>query len=237
MLRAEEIEVRPATVKDGKATLLLYIDSRAVVDILNETVGEMNWTMEFTEAAGNAVGRMGIWDEDKNMFVFKSDTGSESNIEASKGLFSDCYKRCLARWGVSELYSAPRIVVNSEDKYMTYSVRDIAYNGNREIAKLTIVNKFNKVVFEWKEGTTYKLQTPKEENLNYEEETPQDRIAELKNYCSNKKTEEGINMEALKKFFNFYSSQDKDNPNLTIAETRKYWNVDKMWSKWIANEK
>ena len=38
-LRADEIEVRPSHVKEGKANMLLYIDSRAVVSLLNETIG------------------------------------------------------------------------------------------------------------------------------------------------------------------------------------------------------
>ena len=46
-LRADEIEVRPSHVKDGKANLLLYIDSRAVVSLLNETVGNLNWQSKF----------------------------------------------------------------------------------------------------------------------------------------------------------------------------------------------
>ena len=51
LLRADEIEVRPSHIKDGKANLLLYIDSRAVVALLNETVGNMNWQSKFYEGA------------------------------------------------------------------------------------------------------------------------------------------------------------------------------------------
>ena len=87
-LRADEIEVRPQSVKNGKATMLLYIDSRAVVSLLNETVGNMNWTSEFYEANGQMIGKISIYDEDRDIWVSKSDTGSESNIEAEKGLVS-----------------------------------------------------------------------------------------------------------------------------------------------------
>ena len=38
-LKANEIEVRTAMVKDGKASQLLYIDSRAATDLLDETYG------------------------------------------------------------------------------------------------------------------------------------------------------------------------------------------------------
>ena len=81
-LRADEIEVRPSHVKEGKANMLLYIDSRAVVSLLNETIGNMNWQSEFYGVNGQTIGRIGIYDEDRNLWVWKSDTGSESNIEA-----------------------------------------------------------------------------------------------------------------------------------------------------------
>ena len=60
-LRADEIEVRPSHVKDGKANLLLYIDSRAVVSLLNETVGNLNWQSKFYEANGRVIGEIGIY--------------------------------------------------------------------------------------------------------------------------------------------------------------------------------
>lgn len=85
-LGPDDIEVRPATIKDGKATLLLYIDSRSVVELMDQAVGPFNWNMEFTQVGDQIIGRMGVWDEEKNTWVVKSDTGSESNIEASKGL-------------------------------------------------------------------------------------------------------------------------------------------------------
>ena len=81
-LRADEIEVRPSHIKDGKANLLLYIDSRAVVSLLNETVGNLNWQSKFYEAKGQLIGEIGIYDKEKEMWIWKGDTGSESNIEA-----------------------------------------------------------------------------------------------------------------------------------------------------------
>ena len=101
-LKAEEIEVRVQSVKNGKANMLLYIDSRAVTKLLDETVGPMNWQTEFYEVNGQTIGKLGIWDSEKQQWIWKSDTGTESNIEAVKGLISDVYKRMLSRWGVIE---------------------------------------------------------------------------------------------------------------------------------------
>ena len=153
-LRADEIEVRPQSVKNGKATMLLYIDSRAVVSLLNETVGNMNWTSEFYEANGQMIGKIAIYDEDRDIWVSKSDTGSESNIEAEKGLVSDIYKRVLSRWGVQELYSAPRITWDDDGYGNTgYKVSHIAYDENRNIISLQIVNRWGKEAFKWEKGT------------------------------------------------------------------------------------
>lgn len=158
-LRADEIEVRPARIdkQTGKATMLLYMDSRAATNLLDETVGAMNWEMLFeTETATNlTIGRLGIWDEDKGRFVYKSDTGSESNIEAEKGKVSDIYKRCLSRWGVNELYSAPKIEIPDDGyKCSGYKVSQIAYDDKRQITSLTLVNRFGKPVFTFNNGKT-----------------------------------------------------------------------------------
>lgn len=149
-LKASEIEVRVQSVKNGKATHLLYIDSRAVTNLLDETVGSMNWQSEFYEVAGQTICRIGIWDKEKGCFIYKSDTGSESNIEGEKGKISDCYKRCLSRWGVTELYSAPRIQLD-DDGYGNsgYSVSEINIDDARQITHIVLVNRFGKEVFRW----------------------------------------------------------------------------------------
>ena len=160
-LRADEIEVRVQSVKDGKARHLLYIDSRAVTNLLDETVGSFNWQSEFYEVNGQTLCRIGIWDEKKGLFIYKSDTGSESNIEGEKGLISDCYKRCLSRWGVTELYSAPKIEM-PDDKYGNsgYTVSEITINEQRQITHLVLVNRFGKEAFRWDKGKVAQKTAP-----------------------------------------------------------------------------
>lgn len=152
-LKAEEIEVRLQSVKNGKANMLLYIDSRAVTKLLDETVGPMNWQTEFYEVNGQTIGKLGIWDSEKQQWIWKSDTGTESNIEAVKGLISDVYKRMLSRWGVVELYSSPKILLDDDGYGNTgYRVSEILYDGERNITHLVLVNRFGKEVFRWDEG-------------------------------------------------------------------------------------
>ena len=219
-LKAEEIECRPAMVKDGKATILLYISSRAVVRLLNETVGPMNWTMEFEEVNGQLVGKMGIWDENKNNWVYKCDTGSESNIEKQKGLFSDCYKRCLSRWGVDELYSAPKIVI-PDDGYGCggYRVSYIDYNDKREIIRLMIVNRFGKTVFDYVDDGHTNTQVRMEE-VNTQ---PVNNTEILRTFCGSIKANADKNQ--LKRFWEFYSKKTEGWKGVIQP--------DKLWKRWL----
>lgn len=218
-LRADEIEVRPQSVKNGKATMLLYIDSRAVVSLLNETVGNMNWTSEFYEANGQMIGKIAIYDEDRDIWVSKSDTGSESNIEAEKGLVSDIYKRVLSRWGVQELYSAPRITWDDDGYGNTgYKVSHIAYDENRNIISLQIVNRWGKEAFKWEKGTEIPHAAQKPVN-----EPKKDNLAVLTEFCK-KKTEEGENRSELGKFYKFYS--------VKCPSWQGNFPADKLWNKW-----
>lgn len=217
MLRADEIEVRVAHSVGDKKCHLLYIDSRAVTKFLDEWVGWNNWTTEFYPVNSQIVGKMGIWDETKNMWIWKSDVGSESNIEAEKGLISDCYKRMLVRFGVTELYSAPDILL-PDDGYGNkgYKVSEIEYNDNREITNLVIVNRFNKEVYRWDAGNKT---TPKQ-IINGEPQ--KDNLTLLTEFCAEKKLEENVNKGELLKFFNYYSKK----------EFKGVMDVSKLWHRW-----
>lgn len=154
LLKPSEIECRVGgtdkqTKASGKLGILLYIDSRCVTKYLDEHFGCLNWQTEFYEVNGQIMGKLGIWDESKSQWIWKSDTGSESNIEAEKGLISDCYKRLLSRWGVTELYSSPQIYVDEKiAKYL--KVKEIEYDEDeRIITKLVLCDGFGRVHFEW----------------------------------------------------------------------------------------
>ena len=96
-LRADEIDVRVGSVGNGNATLLLYKDARCDMNILDETVGPMNWERKHLRENANCI--VSIYDEDKKSWVSKEDTGTESNTEAEKGLASDSFKRACFNWG------------------------------------------------------------------------------------------------------------------------------------------
>lgn len=113
-LRAEEIDCRISICNQYGVGLLLYKDARCDQNILDETVGAMNWQRHHSRDNANCI--VSIWDTDKKQWVEKEDTGTESNTEKEKGLASDSFKRACFNWGIGrELYTAPNMFVNAKD--------------------------------------------------------------------------------------------------------------------------
>ena len=176
-LKANEIDCRISTVNENGISLLLYKDARVDQNILDETVGGMNWQRKHTRDNANCI--VSIWDSNKGQWIEKEDTGTESFSEAEKGLASDSFKRACFNWGIGrELYTAPFIWIikdnckiekkqdtkTGKDKWTCndkFRVLEIDYNDNKEITKLVIVNKtIGEVVFSY--GTTKpKMEQPK----------------------------------------------------------------------------
>lgn len=158
-LRADEIDCRVNTINEKGLSLLLYKDARCDMNILDETVGCMNWKRSHTRDNANCI--VSIYNKEIGEWISKEDTGTESYTEKEKGLASDSFKRACFNWGIGrELYTSPFIWINSNlctimpkgDKYTTYDsfrVSKIEYNENNEISALVIKNaKTNKVVYE-----------------------------------------------------------------------------------------
>ena len=117
-LRADEIECRVSTCSKSGVSLLLYKDARCDMNILDETVGPLDWTRSHTRDNANCI--VSIWDGIKNSWVSKEDTGTESYTEKEKGLASDSFKRACFNWGIGrELYTAPFIWISAKDGNVT----------------------------------------------------------------------------------------------------------------------
>ena len=178
-LVADEIDCRISTIKDkdGKPTglsLLLYKDARCDQNILDETVTPMNWKREHTRDNRNCI--VSIWDEKKQQWISKEDTGTESNTEKEKGLASDSFKRACFNWGIGrELYSAPFIWIPADKCeikkgfngkwacYDNFTVTDIQYDEKGNITFLRVKNaRSNQQVFQWG-NTQEKPQKPDNE--------------------------------------------------------------------------
>ena len=120
-LRADEVECRVSRVTEKGLAMLLYKDARCDMNILDETVGPMNWQRSHSRENANCT--VSLWDKEKDQWISKEDTGTESNTEAEKGLASDSFKRACFNWGIGrELYTAPLIWIPAlgKDKKENY---------------------------------------------------------------------------------------------------------------------
>lgn len=121
-LKANEIECRIGTISAKGCSLLLYKDARCDMNVLDETVGAMNWKRSHTRDNANCI--VSIYDEEKKEWVSKEDTGKESVGEAEKGLASDSFKRACVNWGIGrELYTSPFIWVMPKNKEMGIKIK------------------------------------------------------------------------------------------------------------------
>lgn len=97
------------------AQCVAYIDARDVQDILDDVCGVANWQVKYEEHKGNLFASIGVFTEAG--WVWKSDCGTESNVEKEKGEASDSFKRAAVMWGVGRfLYSMPIIKLDVIEK-------------------------------------------------------------------------------------------------------------------------
>lgn len=151
-LKESEIECRVQSVTATGLILLLYKDARCDMNILDETVGTMNWKRDHVLINGNLFCNVSIFDKTKSQWVHKQDVGTESNTEKEKGQASDSFKRACFNWGIGrELYTAPFIWIKAADCNIKdnkgrkacndkFVVEKIAYDGN-SIDGLSIINQ------------------------------------------------------------------------------------------------
>ena len=165
LLQADDLEVRIAQVKapengkSGGVSLLIYKNARIDQNILDATVGRMNWQNRYYDIGGNLHCVISIWDSDKNIWVERDNVGVESNTEQTKGEASDAFKRAAFNWGIGrELYTAPFIWVTDKNCVISeykgkwqcktkFSVSSINYDDNRKICELVIVDQDGNTVF------------------------------------------------------------------------------------------
>ena len=214
-LRADEIDVRVATVVENKGfSLLLYKDARCDMNILDETIGSMNWQRTHTRENANCI--VSIWDKDKNQWISKEDTGTESNTEKEKGLASDSFKRACFNWGIGrELYTSPFIWVSDLNYIKTnpktqkqtvterFKVSMIETSADKVITALEIQDSKGNVVFSTKKKVVKQEPKvldpkPKTENVDNVEFATQEQIEMLKalGYKGSKKPETMTTKEA-----------------------------------------
>jgi hypothetical protein len=94
--------------KDGtKAAVIAYLDSRAVMDRLDQVAGPANWQDSYHAGpAGGLICELRINIDGK--WVAKEDGAENTEIEPVKGGLADAFKRAAVKWGIGRyLYSLP----------------------------------------------------------------------------------------------------------------------------------
>lgn len=235
-LYATEIDVRVGNCSEKGCSLLLYKDARVDMNLLDETVGQMNWTREHTFKENKLYCKVSIWDEEKKIWVFKEDVGTESNTEQEKGQASDSFKRVCVNWGIGrELYTSPFIWVNlkpeevkvseyqGKKKYqlasnIKFNVELIDYDDVGNVCKLAIVdnNGNTRYTYGCKPAKVEKpVETKKAETLLTAEELGmikgnQSLISKMAEICGGRK----------------YSSLNDNEKENVAKEMRKFLYVD-----------
>lgn len=242
-LVADEIQVRPTDTRTkGKALLLLYQDARCAMNILDETVGQFGWQKKYENINGNIYCGIAIKDTDTNEWVWKWDAGAFTAKEEdmqSKADASDATKRAAVCWGIGrELYATPKIKVSCPESYyfndkmnMSFTVKSIEWNDN-ELVDLVIVDKFNKVVYDYKKGGT-NIWNGKDNTGMRVPEAP--KVEDMKSiseqlveFCKQAKAD-GANQDTLKNFYNYYKEKTESWNGRFDAKT--------LFDKWVAREK
>lgn len=91
-----------------KASCVAYIDARDAMDLLDKVCGADNWQDKYEFIGNKLIAGIGV--KCGSEWVWKFDTGTESDYEAEKGQFSDAFKRAGVKWGVGRFLYDKTIV-------------------------------------------------------------------------------------------------------------------------------
>ena len=109
---------RVQSTNEYGSNCVAYIDARDVQDILDDVCGAENWQVVYEEHKGNLFAKIGIrqWlsamDEftTEDSWIWKSDCGTESQVEKRKDEASDAFKRAAVMWGVGRFLYSKKII-------------------------------------------------------------------------------------------------------------------------------
>ena len=207
-LTIEDIDFRVQSISaKGYATILAYKSARIDMQRLDQAVGPLNWQRKHELIDGKLFCHVGLYNPETSQWTWKSDVGTESMTEATKGEASDSFKRACFNWGIGrELYDYPIISIKlvEKDEYEVTSGRAKQTWGLRlrdwtwfsqftdgKISYIACKDTNGKLRFQW--GTYVKEETPtpapKVNPANDPDANPQGVLK--------KKTDAEIELEAL----------------------------------------
>lgn len=119
-----------------QAQCVAYVDARDVMKLFDEVCGAENWQDKYYEVSGMLFCEIGVKVGDE--WVFKGDTGSESNIEKEKGHSSDAFKRAAVKWGVGRfLYELDIKYLNASEKKTQSNFPYVVDSNNNRVYDIT----------------------------------------------------------------------------------------------------
>lgn len=121
----------PAT----KGLALAYIDSRDVMDRLDEVCGPEGWQDDYPVIGSTTLCKISIKIGDE--WVSKCDGAGSTDVEAEKGQLSDAAKRAAVKWGIGRYLYGDRfkkIWVEVEPAGRSYKIKDSEYAKLNKIA-------------------------------------------------------------------------------------------------------
>jgi len=143
------------------ANILAYKDARVDMEVLDNAVGQLGWQVKYQrDPKGVLQCSIGIWDESKNDWVWKTSNGTESDFESEKGEYSDAFKRAGFMWGIGrQLYDFCHIRVQLNDK--DYYEKDGKVRASNYLRpndwRWTVSEDYQDVKAERKYGSTWKI--------------------------------------------------------------------------------
>lgn len=104
------------------ATLLAYMDARAVYNRLDTVIGPANWSCQYAQGPdGGVLCGIGVRVQRENHFewVAKQNGADNTQVEAVKGGLSDALKRAAVPWGIGRyLYRLDGDWINAQEGWL-----------------------------------------------------------------------------------------------------------------------
>jgi hypothetical protein len=138
-----EWKIQVATQDKARGMAVAYINSRAIQNRLDETLGAFNWQNTFTPWRDKAqLCGISVYDAERGEWVTKYDGAENTDIEPIKGGLSDSFKRSACVWGIGRyLYELGGIWVEIEQRGKSSAIKDNQYakleaEYNRAVAQM-----------------------------------------------------------------------------------------------------
>lgn len=104
----------------ASAACVAYVDSRDVQNLLDEAVWPGNWQDKYYQVKDTMLCSIGIKIGEE--WVWKTDGGTETDIEWAKGELSDSFKRAAVKWWIG------RFLYDMDIKYVDASEKKAQWN-------------------------------------------------------------------------------------------------------------